>query len=325
MTLIWLNEDLYSFQEGLLRFLDIRDVTALGCVNREHSRVVARACRDCKHLERVNSSDLSTITNCSLFPQLEGFSQICIGSFMCTKDMSLLVDRWTTWHTCHVSTRMHSRRAIGKLLLKVKALTHLSLDLQTLSDDMSRQLQTPLHGFIRRNRQLGSLSVRGRVTSLILKPFRLSSISSIRIDGDAVSSHELCRIVGNLPQSLKKFVYRGRIGEPPASAPFFLLTLIHRPKLQQIVCLNYACICSVTCSAWAVVENFCENTRVSSLTMDLLRVDMVVRLAQRGFVRHLRCGVVGCTVEEFKHLNGLVPQSFILHHVDCMPLTGSCA
>ena len=142
MMMLRLHSELWSF-EALLRFLDIKDVLALACLTREHNRCVVEACRCCTHLDVIESGDVPTVTDRRKFPLLAGFSGMAVKSYMCTADINLLMARWPTWHSLHLSTRMHSRRAVTSVLLKANSTIHFGIEAHTTDDAILRQFAGP--------------------------------------------------------------------------------------------------------------------------------------------------------------------------------------
>ena len=308
---MWLNQDTCSF-ECILQHLSIRDILQLGCVSREVNDYVRTSCHACVHLKRIENGDLPVITDARIFPRLVGFSQMCVKTVMKKQDTHRLTERWSDWEFCFLSTRTHTRRAFGRMLLRAKCLRHLGLDIATRSDDLISHMSGPLNAFVRRNPRIEGLTVSGLLAAKIVKPFRRTRIVSVTFDGEARSPHELSTIVSYLPSSIEKFTLIGRGSDCSAGhcMPTFLLHLVHKPNLKEIVCIRSIRACSVLCDAWAIVADFCENTTAHSLVVDVLRVDIVARLASRGFVKKLECAVVGCSAEHFKDWSACLPSGY---------------
>lgn len=312
---MWLSQDTCSF-ECVLRHLRVTDILTLSRVNRETCAWVRAACQECRILPVIENRDLFTVTDPCIFPKLRGFSRFALVATMCRRQTDRLMLHWPEWDTCIVSTRTHTRRAFGLLLLRVKSVRRICLEFtRTSAPWLESHIKGPLHSLVRRNPELESLHVVEILLPSLIRPFRGSRISHIMLDGWVTAPHEICSIVSYMPLTVESFVFIGRVSQELSGhyLPIFLLNLLYKPVLKIIVCTRIMRACSVTCDAWGVLCTFCENTRVNCLVLDTLRVDHVSQLARRGFVKQLHCAVTGCKAGQFKDWSSRLPPGYCVY------------
>lgn len=306
-----LCEDVWSF-EGVFRFLEIRDILALGQTNREFACYVKGACLTCRHLSFIENRDIRTITNRRRFPVLEGFSQMAVRTVMKKVDMDMLVERWIDWDMCHISTATHTRQAIHRMLLRARSLNHLSLHISPRTyRGFVESLKKPLHALVRRNPRLGALTIYGMAPIGLLKPFRMTALRRVELVRVYVTDCDLSLLISALPPSVEEFVvHRTRMAiahRPPA----YLLRLVHKPSIRRVELKGCICSCCLMCDTWSVLTTFCENIRLQALSIDALRMDHVELLAKLKFVSSLECTVVvGCPESLFNAWASTLPSSF---------------
>ena len=308
---MWLNQDICSFQ-CLLCYLSIHDILSLASVSREVSKYVKSSCQTCRHLPRIENGDLSIVTDLRRFPKLEGFSELSVRTLMRKKDTRRLIDRWSEWDVCFLSTRNHTRRALGRMLLRAKCLRHIGIEVDNRCEHALIHLVGPVNGFVRRNSQIQRLTMTGVLSSRLLKPFRRTTVRTVVLDGEATTPYELSTMMSCLPTTVEHLTVIGRTTGCRADhcTPTFLLPLLHKPNLRELVCIRSISTCCLMCDAWTVLGNFCENTTVASLVIDVLRVDNVAQLASRGFVKKIDCGVKGCRPEHFEGWAATLPSVY---------------
>ena len=290
-----LNADLFSFQ-GILKFLSISDVISLCSVNHEMYVFMRQTCKECVALKCIRSSEIDKVINRKLFPRLTTFPNIIVDNLITKKNASVLVNRWASWHECHISTKTHTRRALRTILLRIKDLRTLSMHFDIQCNHLQMVHNTPaMRSLLRRNPSLHKLTLVGYPPIKFFSPIAFTQLRSVVFDIYFRQISEIAQLIDYLPKTLSSLYLsnRNQCCTVHHFMPYFLYKLLQMRHLEYLALFNCITPCSLVCDAWSIILAFCQHTNVQHFRTEILRVDCICELLQNG-VPNVQAYVAGC-------------------------------
>lgn len=284
---MWL-EDVFSF-ECVFRFLNFAEVNRLKLVDKTFRDRVTDVMSRCRAVHTIDVGDIRFATDPGIFPNLESFQRIVINRSISANEVDCLLDRWSSWDSCHVSTRNHTRRALRRLLGRVKGLKsfHLHIDGSRCNMNALFKSKSAFHEMLRHNRSsLQHISLCApRLYDFFVTIVRNSRVSSMSLLLEDTCQYDLACIVNSLPDTVRSVSievgswYKCSGSTHPA--PYFLSMLARRSHIKRLRLINCVMICSIECESWNCVRQFCSEVNVDHLEMSMLRDDCMEILRNR--------------------------------------------
>lgn len=284
---MWL-EDVFSF-ECVFRFLNLAEVNRLKLVDKTFRDRVTDMMSRCRAVHTIDVGDIRFATNPAIFPNLESFQRLVINRSISAEEVNRLLDRWSNWDSCQVSTRNHTRKALRRLLGRVKNLKslHIHIDGSRCNVNALVKSRSAFHEMLRHNRSsLQHISMwTPRLYDFVVTTLRNSRVSSISLFLENTCQYDLACIVNNLPCTVHSMsIEVGSSYNCSGSAhpaPYFLSMLARKSHIKRLKLINCVMICSIECESWDCVRQFCSDIEVDYLEMSVLRDDCMEILRNR--------------------------------------------
>jgi hypothetical protein len=301
--------DICSFQ-CLLKFLSLTDIMHLRLVNRGLYAIIRYNCKSCSHIDRVSSTDIYTISNEKLFPNLNSFSTLTVSHTLLSMDASRLMQRWHTWQKCNIDTKSHSRKALKIIMLKIKGIRQLKISIhQHTNMKYIECLKSALFCCFRRNyANLHHIDIACHTMfESIIKPLSKSNIKCLQISTRYITNSNLQMLCTCIPQSLETLIVD--VNQLWSEAiPYFLLGL-SRHRLKVLALNNCISEYAVFFDPMGIISYFCDTTCVEYLGTNFLRYDHIDMLASRH-VQKVETTVVGVSEIASKRWLNTIPTNY---------------
>lgn len=308
-------DDMWSFEEGVLRHLPIADAMSLASTCKDLARVVLAHCRACRYLPLVSSDEISTVTNPNVFSSLESFRYLLLSSRMDVCKLRKLLGRWGHWKCCRISTKDHTRKALIMWLTRMQSVESFTLLIDQRDSFRMVKMKNALECFVRKNGGLRQLEIHGCVSPIVLAPFWRSPLEELHLTLQLGSCADLGWVVASMPETVEVLVVRNILTPRYIMTdPYFLDVLGRRGNLKAISLEN--CLPYMSCAAeqWNLVRSFCENTYAQHVAFSVLRGDCVNVLLKRG-VKFVGACVIGVPRTFHDDWKKRIPASWNVHFV----------
>jgi hypothetical protein len=308
-------DDVWSYEEGVLKHLVVKDALRLACTSKYFERVVLEQCNMCRHLKHISSDEIAAVTNLKIFPSLKSFKYLRLNGQMDVVTLRRLLSRWNDWSSCYITTSGHSRKAFIMWLTRIRGVESLVLDIHSHDAYRMVKLKNALQSFVRRNNGLTHLKLNGFVLASAITPFLKLQLRELHITALLKSCSELDFIIASLPHTMERLVVRN-IFTPHymTSDPYFLSVLGRASHIKEICLLNCYDPCVVSSIFWDSMQYFCEHTQAHTISFSIMRAcDVEILLRRRLPV--LKTCIAGVPLEHHDCWRKTIPKTWQVYLV----------
>ena len=237
-------------------------------------------CSQCRHLDKICVDDIRFVTTSRFFKSIHSFRTLQIEKKISAVEMRLLLDKWSQWDYCTISTRDMSRNATKIMLRTLQSLKSFSLECHILKPF---HLSSSLEEFSLRNKaSLHSLSLQGMTMRPLLSPFLNTPLRALSVGTCFKNSNELHELVMTLPQTLISLRLVNFSSCFEHEAPIYLLSFGRLTMLRHLELENCLMPCGLRCPHWRLVEAFCAMQTLSTFSTNYLTFKCLMILLSRG-------------------------------------------
>lgn len=303
-------DDVWSYEDGVLKHLLVKDALRLACTSKYFARVVLEHCNMCRHLKHVSSDEIDAITNSKIFPSLTSFKCLRLNGQMDVATLRRLFSRWNYWNSCCVSTKGHSRKAFIMWLTRIRGVESLTLDIHSHDAYRMIKLKNALQSFVRRNNGLTHLKVNGFVLAGAIAPFLKLQLRELHITAPLKSCSDLDFIIASLPYTMERLVVCNVLSPQYMKSDAYFLSVLGRAShIKEICLLNCYDPRVVSSTFWGSMRYFCENTQAHTISFSIMRAcDVEILLRRRLPV--LKTYIVGVPFHHHDYWRKIIPQSW---------------